>query len=1838
MLLINLLLLISAPNDMARDGLFTGFNDSAIESYGIKMIHDESNAHMYVVSENSDSSPSPIESDEYFHDKSTLDDHLLITTSNLDISILPRPIFSGNPTLNSERGSVPDNDPTTVFGTEYDHPYPEDVILINRPLDTQRWIPSFRMEGFSQLGLLATTPFSADATYSQIHIESQIENPVFVSSSDWVDELPQNESHQIDRHKVFRSIDHSGWSNDQGMSRREMRSDSHIDIGKDNSGPPGEISGLVATSGGPDRINISWVAPTNTGGSGFSITGYRIQIIKGSEAIPVNRDLNQTSTSYTDTGLDENVRYCYNIAALNDDTNVDDPSQHVGPFLIEPVCTTTTKVAPGVPTATTATAGGPSSIVLNWTAPLNNGGDAITGYKIEVSSNGTTGWRDLEDDTESTSTTFTHTGLSAETRQYYRVSAINTIGTGSPSQVFNATTTTATAPDAPTELSATAQGGTRITLSWSAPTNTGGASISGYKIEVSPNGNSNSWTDLETNTGSTETSYNHDGLMISTTRHYRVSAINSQGTSTASAPASATTTNVVNFPDAPTSLAATVNGLTVTLSWTAPDNTGGEALDGYIIWTAIGDGPLEIVEQNTGSLATTYTHTGLLASTQYSYRVGAVNSRGTSVPSDEVTVTTAGISVPGNPTSLTATPVGASIINLSWAAPASNGGAEISGYKIEVSPNENSDWEDLEGNTGSTQTSYSHTGLDQVTLLYYRVSAINSVGTSGTSNVASAVTDLATVPGAPTNLSATAGGASSITLSWTAPSNTGGVALSGYKIEASPNGNSGWTDVESNTGSTSTSHTHNGLTASTTYHYRVSAINSVGTGAASTTASATTTSATVPGAPTNLSATAGGASSITLSWTAPSNTGGVALSGYKIEASPNGNSGWTDVESNTGSTSTSHTHNGLTASTTYHYRVSAINSVGTGAASTTASATTTSATVPGAPTNLSATAGGASSITLSWTAPSNTGGVALSGYKIEASPNGNSGWTDVESNTGSTGTSYPHNGLTASTTYHYRVSAINSVGTGATSTTASATTTSATVPGAPTGLSADPGGATSITLSWTAPTNTGGVVISGYQIEFSLNGTSGWTDVESNTGSTGTSYPHNGLTASTTYHYRVSAINSVGTGSASTTANATTDAMNATRPQPPASLSATATGRSSINLSWTAPSDNGGSSISAYQIEVSLDGTSGWTSLVENTGSTSTSYEHAGLTASSTRHYRVSARNSIGLSDPSNIISATTDPLSAPNVPSVLSATAVGGTIINLAWTAPSDDGGVEISGYKIEVSPDGTSSWTDLVDNTNSAAVSYSHTGLIAGTTRYYRVSAINSVGTSSPSNVANATTESETAPSAPTGLSATALGPTSISLSWTAPLDDGGTDITAYLIEVSLNGTSGWTSLVGNTGTTETSYTHTGLTALTTQYYRVSAINSGGTGSASNIASATTSSPTVADAPSSLTATSTGTTTINLSWTAPIDDGGSAISGYRIELSSDGTASSWSNLISNTSSQLTSYTDNTLQPDMTRYYRISAINSVGVSSPSNTAFATTSDSSNLNFSGSVNNQFYPVGLPIKDLILPMVTGGTPPYSYTYTVNSGTDLPAELKFDPATRTISGTPSEITEAKTLIFTVTDAEGDTATLQFSITVYKISFEMMVDDQIYSRGQMIESLVLPKVSDGIDPIQYSLTPLDSLPVGLRFDLSARTVAGIPQQVASPVEFTFKAEDKNGAQDSLKFSIEVISPVHSQRETGLPQDFMVHANYPNPFVSSTTLVLDLPHSAQILIDVIDITGRRIYSNPPITMTAGWDQQIALNDLTLPAGHYFYRLTTTSLEGSSASSVHVGQFMSVQ
>ena len=102
-------------------------------------------------------------------------------------------------------------------------------------------------------------------------------------------------------------------------------------------------------------------------------------------------------------------------------------------------------------------------------------------------------------------------------------------------------------------------------------------------------------------------------------------------------------------------------------------------------------------------------------------------------------------------------------------------------------------------------------------------------------------------------------------------------------------------------------------------------------------------------------------------------------------------------------------------------------------------------------------------------------------------------------------------------------------------------------------------------------------------------------------------------------------------------------------------------------------------------------------------------------------------------------------PHNRPGAPEGLTAAGNGQTRIDLSWSAPASDGGAAITGYRIEVSENGAT-WTDLVANTRNAATSYSHTGLTAGSTRHYRVSAINSAGTGPASNIATGTTATGT------------------------------------------------------------------------------------------------------------------------------------------------------------------------------------------------------------------------------------------------------------------------------------------------------------------------------------------------------------------------------------------------------------------------------------------------------------------------------------------------------------
>lgn len=320
-----------------------------------------------------------------------------------------------------------------------------------------------------------------------------------------------------------------------------------------------------------------------------------------------------------------------------------------------------------------------------------------------------------------------------------------------------------------------------------------------------------------------------------------------------------------------------------------------------------------------------------------------------------------------------------------------------------------------------------------------------------------------------------------------------------------------------------------------------------------------------PDPPTGLSGVSVSPTSSKLSWTAPANNGGSKITGYKIEVKIIPGDYAVLVANNA---NTTYKHTDLTTGKTYIYRVSAINSAGTSNPSsevvvkptkvssvtnnspttiqppTTQSSTSSNNVAPGQPTGLTATMTSSSSILLSWAAPSNTG-VLITGYRIEFKTDTDQ-WSVLVPNTGII-SSYSITGLTTGTTYTYRISAINSVGTGNPSNAISIATKSTITPTALTAVATSP---TSILLLWVTPSQNFGQIISGYKIERNL-GNNNFDTVVSSTGSTTTRYTVTGLTTGKLYTFVVSAVYPGGTSSGpSNSASAIPDKTS----KPPASL------------------------------------------------------------------------------------------------------------------------------------------------------------------------------------------------------------------------------------------------------------------------------------------------------------------------------------------------------------------------------------------------------------------------------------------------------------------------------------------------------------------------------------------------------------------------------------------------------------------------------------------------------------------------------------------------------------
>ena len=1140
--------------------------------------------------------------------------------------------------------------------------------------------------------------------------------------------------------------------------------------------PPGAPQLTNATGLTQTQMTVNW-----NGSSGI-VNGYTLEYSKNAGFSPVDSIVTNDGNANKQqvTGLTSKTTYYFRLRGFNSGGH----SAYSNTLSVQ-----TLPDPPSQPTNFIVTNIAQTSVGLQWQAP---GTGDQTGYEIQYTTDPTfSGTVPSQNIGNAAATTATVSNLQPYTTYYFRLRAVNAGGGSTPAETNAQTLPTAPAP--PTNLSASLVTQTSFTVSWSVPA----GPVTGYQLDYSTASNFAGATTIAIAGGGT-TSQPLSGLTQNTTYYVRIRGINTGGTGTNS-----DVLNVLTLPDAPqapTGVAAnSIGSGGLTLTWTAPAGP----ITGYTVeYSTANDfsaSPQQVVVGNVTSQAIS----GLSANTVYYFHVKAKNAGGESGYSAPPLGV---LTLPGAPSNLSASNVTTSSLTLNWTPPAGT----IASYQLDVATSAN--FAGASTISGIGAPPYNLTNLSQNTTYYLRLRAVNNTGNSDPSPSISVVT----LPNAPINLSVSGVGATSLTVNWTSP----GGALDSYELVVSTGGS----PVQTlNPGGGATSQVVSGLNPNTNYTFQLRAKNGQGFSDP-----VSVSQLTLPGAPSNLVASNVSQTSFKLDWTLP----GGALTGLEVQYATSSNfSGASSLPIADGTATTANV-GGLSPNTTYYVRILAKNSAGNSDPSPSISVTTLP-NPPAAPTALSASNVSQQSLTLSWSAP----GGPVSGYVLDVATDAAFASLVQTLNPGGGATSQAISGLTANTTYFFRIKAQNNGGDSPYSASLQVTTLP-NLPGAPTAFSANPVSASQINLSWT---NGGGQTALELQYSTDQNFNSGVQSLAVDANATSASAT--GLAEATTYYFRLRGQNVAGYSGYAQTQGTTL--LNP--PVAPLNLTANATSPNSVQVQWT---DNAGNEAGFYVEQATGGG--GFTQIAQ-LGPNATSLNVTGLNENTPYAFRVRAFNATGPSDFSNTANVTT-PYSLPAGPSNLTAQTVGQTVINLSW---QDNAGNE-TGYEVEQSTDGTN--FTRVAQLNANTTSYAANNLNAATTYTFRVRAVNPAGGSGYSNNAAARTL-PFPPSAPSSLAAVALSQTVVQLTWR----DNADNETGFEVQRSDDGVN--FSGSGNVGANTTQTQVTGLRASTRYFFRLRAVNEGGASGYSNVVEVITL-PDAPNPPSNLVASDTTQTTVRLTW----------------------------------------------------------------------------------------------------------------------------------------------------------------------------------------------------------------------------------------------------------------------------------------------------------------------------------------------------------------------------------
>ncbi|MDR0609912.1 MAG: S8 family serine peptidase [Planctomycetaceae bacterium] len=624
---------------------------------------------------------------------------------------------------------------------------------------------------------------------------------------------------------------------------------------------PATPTGFKSTVSGSQQIIVSWKAVSNA-------TAYRVERSLSSSG-GWNEVYSGNDLSFTDTGLNSSTKYYYRVYALN---------YYVLSGASSVVSPTTHAEIPATPSNIHASILSTASVRISWDTAIH-----ATNYRVEFFDSVKNRWSVVG---TTTSNSYQHNNLKSSTTYQYRVIALSKAGESLPSNTATISTPIAL-PKSPTGLKGTILDSSTIDLSWKA---VDGASS--YRLEYSLTGRSNDWKKLSSSV-ITGTSGKAVNLAAGMKHYFRVVALNEAGESKASNVLTITTPALapVSSPNGLT--AQSINDTKIQLFWNAVENA-----TQYLVERST-DGNVWKKTSTVSAVSTEVTVSGHKATTTYYYRVTATSKAGTSLPSQEVTVTTR-IKTPSAPR---ITVLSNDSVKIAW-----NLAAGVSGYRIERSLEDSILWESVtQSDVPETVKEWIDTNCDPNTVYQYRIIALGT--DAAVHSEASKAKSVTTAPATPTGLSVTEALDRQITLTWDMVE-----GAKSYLVEKF-NG----TRWVSTGNSKTTELTVKSLKAESMYEFRVVAVGKTGKSIAGTPITVTTAIA-IPPTPSKLKASAIDSESIALTWKAA-----VGATEYHLLRYDTVQKIWEQIGTTSG---LSYIDNGLDVSVRYSYQVFASNSTG----------------------------------------------------------------------------------------------------------------------------------------------------------------------------------------------------------------------------------------------------------------------------------------------------------------------------------------------------------------------------------------------------------------------------------------------------------------------------------------------------------------------------------------------------------------------------------------------------------------------------------------------------------------------------------------------------------------------------------------------------------------------------------------------------------------------------------------------------------------------------------------------------------------------------------------------